>query len=111
MENRWPPDSVKSLVTPCAFSRRATSRPPWSLSWVSVVMAGKLVERAHDGADVGLVGGMRCTVREDDLVAGRDDERAAELVPVLLGGAQRQVAQPAQCRGRRAGVEHVARRA
>src|SRR5215203_1944436 len=30
MENRWPPDSVKSLVTPWALSRLAIRRPPWT---------------------------------------------------------------------------------
>ncbi len=32
MEKMWPPESVKSLLTPWAFRRRATSLPPWKLS-------------------------------------------------------------------------------
>src|SRR5438067_7059213 len=31
MENRCPPESVNSLLTPCAFRRLATSRPPWKV--------------------------------------------------------------------------------
>src|SRR6266699_6556851 len=31
MENRCPPESVNSLLTPCAFKRLATSRPPWKV--------------------------------------------------------------------------------
>src|ERR1044071_5633555 len=30
MEKMWPPLSVNSLLTPCAFRRRAISRPPWT---------------------------------------------------------------------------------
>src|SRR5438445_8920349 len=49
MLNRWPPDSVNSLVTPWAFSRRATRRPPWTCvcSDVSVLMARTLCAGAH----------------------------------------------------------------
>src|SRR3954451_19860574 len=40
----WPPDSVKSFVTPWAFSRRAISRPPWTrvACSVSVLIGGSL---------------------------------------------------------------------
>src|SRR2546430_10321391 len=31
MENRCPPESVNSLLTPCAFKRLPTSRPPWKV--------------------------------------------------------------------------------
>ena len=34
IEKMWPPESVNSLVTPCAFRRLATSLPPWSpVAW------------------------------------------------------------------------------
>src|ERR671914_1476254 len=38
MEKRWPPERVNSLVTPCAFRRFATSRPPCSPVFCSVAM-------------------------------------------------------------------------
>src|ERR1700722_9068983 len=37
-ENRWPPDNVKTVSIPLAFSRRAISRPAWKVSPASLPM-------------------------------------------------------------------------
>ena len=36
IEKMWPPERVKSLVTPWAFNRLATSLPPWTPAACSV---------------------------------------------------------------------------
>ena len=95
-------------MTPCAFSRRATSRPPCSLveAEVSVDMpsrtlAGGVAQRAQQRLVVGQVARVARAVLPHHLAARRDHERAAELVPVLL---RRSSAAP--CRG--AGVRPCA---
>jgi len=74
-------------------------------------MSGKRTQGGGDRADVGLVARVLPAVREDDLAAGRDDERAAELMPVLLRRAQRLEPRALERLQRGARREHVARRA
>ncbi len=44
MENRWPPDNVKTVSIPLALSRRAMSRPAWTVCQASVA-ASMLIGR------------------------------------------------------------------
>src|SRR6188768_3255608 len=54
MEKRWPPERVKSLVTPSALRRRAIRRPPCtrvdSCAWM--VMAGQSIPPARGVKDI-----------------------------------------------------------
>src|SRR5437764_6679237 len=61
MENRCPPESVKSLVTPCAFRRRAMRRPPWKVR-VSRALSVDIARRLYPLA--GAAGGRSLDARD-----------------------------------------------
>src|SRR4249920_321277 len=101
MENRWPPDSVKSLLTPWLLRRCATSRPPWTWVWasVSVDMSDRTLQAAN-GMDTGrlpdaqardlLCEATRTKTKHDDRrrshVRGDEDRHPARAHRRVAGG-------------------------